>query len=305
MDLINNAQFRISGLDDYLDEIIVGTQGLTVGRSGENDYTLRHRELSRQHLRITWREDGRYLVEDLDSSNGSWINDKRLVPEVPVELNEGDIIRVGPYLFRLERLFGAMPTERTPDVLHPRLESERTLARRVQMPIHVPGVDSDRSNWLRYLPAIYSENDLHGFLGRFLLIFESIWSPIIWQIDNFEMYLSPDTAPGEWLRWMASWFDLLLVPELSLERQRTIVHQIGWLFLRRGTPAGLHRLLELYFGVGPEIIEDEPCHFVVRLPLSQMAATEETLEIELAEQVASQLIEAQKPAFASYHLEII
>lgn len=305
MDVINNAQFRISGADDFLDELIVGPQGLTVGRSGDNDYALRHRELSRQHLRIIWRDDGRFLVEDLDSSNGSWINEKRLIPEVPVELNEGDVVRVGPYLFRLERLFGSTPTTRAPETDYPVSDSERALARRVRMPIHVPGIEADRSNWLQYLPAIYAENDSQDFMGRFLLIFESIWSPLIWQIDNFEMYLSADTAPGEWLRWMASWFDLLLIPELSLERQRTIVHQIGWLFLRRGTPTGLQRLLELYFGVGPEIIEDEPCHFVVRLPLSQMADTAEALETELAEQVASQLIEAQKPAFASYHLEII
>ena len=166
MDVNNNAQFRISGPEDFLDELIVGTQGLTVGRSGDNDYALRHRELSRQHMRITWRDDGRFLVEDLDSSNGSWINDKRLIPEVPVELNAGDVIRVGPYLFRLERVFGSTPTERAPEVIRQISDSERALAKRIKIPIHVPGVEKDRSNWLQYLPAIYSENDLKSLFHR-------------------------------------------------------------------------------------------------------------------------------------------
>ncbi len=304
----NRAQFRIIGLDELAEEVIVGPQGFTLGRGADNDYVIRHREISRNHLRIMWHEeDGRFLVEDLDSSNGSWLNDRRLLPHVAVELNESDVIRAGPYLLRLERLFTTTPADPVPDMaVAPASAIARELPDiRRQVPVYLSGIARDRSNWLDYLPGIYSDHDKFDFLGRLLLIFESIWSPIIWQIDNFEVYLTPDTAPSAWLQWLASWFDLLLVPELPIERQRTIVNQIGWLFLRRGTPAGLTRLLELYFGVAPEIIEDEYCHFVVRLPLSEMARAEDSLEPDLAEQVAGQLIDSQKPAFASYRLDIV
>ncbi len=158
------------------------------------------------------------------------------------------------------------------------------------------GVPRDRSNWLQYLPSIYAED---AFTGRFLLIFESVMAPLSWIIDNFDFYLSPETTPVEWLRWMASWFDLLLLPSLKLEQQQAIMSQAGWLFLRRGTRAALERLLELYFGVKPEIIENtgRPCHFTVRLPLGRGEAA-------LSRAVAERLIESQKPAFAGYSLEI-
>jgi phage tail-like protein len=119
-------------------------------------------------------------------------------------------------------------------------------------------------------------------------------------IDNFDLFLSPEVAPAEWLQWMASWFDILLLPELPIERQRQIMSQIGWLFMRRGTPAGLQRLLELYYGATPEIIENEPCHFIVRLPLKEIS--EDTMPFD--REVADRLILSQKPAFASYTLEL-
>ncbi len=283
--------FKITGPDLDYDEIIVGRQGLRIGRSADNNLTLNHREISRQHLRIIWREDDKYLVEDLNSSNGVWLNDARIVPRIPEVLNEGDVIRCGPFLLTFDRLVYPEPVvvERPPEAHDVPLSPVDA-----HLGEHLYGIPSDKSTWLQYLPAIYSDDE---FIGRYLLIFESIMNPIIWTIDNFDLYLSPEVAPSEWLRWMASWFDLLLLPELPIERQRAITHQIGWLFLRRGTPAGLQRLLELYFGVTPEIIENEACHFVVRLPLSESSS-------ELGAEVADRLISSQKPAFASYRLEI-
>ncbi|MBZ0303295.1 MAG: FHA domain-containing protein [Anaerolineae bacterium] len=153
----------------------------------------------------------------------------------------------------------------------------------------------DKSTWMQYLPAIYEEDD---FLGRFLLICESLFSPIVWMVDNFDLYLSPEVAPPEWLMWMASWFDLLLRPELPEARMRSIMDQIGWLFLRRGTRIGLERLLQLYFGVRPEIIESsDSCHFTVRLRLRDS-------DVKLSQDVIERLIASQKPAFAAFTLEI-
>src|SRR6185503_14577364 len=285
------ALFKITGPDLDRDEIVIGRQGLRVGRGADNNLVLNHRELSRQHMRFLWRDDDKYLVEDLNSSNGVWFNESRIPSRVPQVLNEGDVIRVGPYLFTFMQLVYpevglTLPPEAHLNGAAPSLDRQK-----LKLPLHTFG---EQSTWLQYLPAIYADDE---FLGRYLLIFESIFNPLIWTIDNFDLYLSPDIAPQAWLQWMASWFDMLLLPQLPIDRQREIMRQIGWLFMRRGTPAGLQRLLELYFGVQPEIIENEVCHFVVRLPLSQ---TESSLDAE----VANRLISSQKPAFASYTLEI-
>ena len=200
------AVFSLNGPDTEPQELVVGRQGLRVGRGSENSLVLNNREISRQHFRIIWREDDTYLVEDLNSSNGVWFNDTRIPPRVPQELHEGDILRCGPYLFRFLHIIYAAPIV----VNAPAAAVERPSPLETR-PGFVPGLSVERSTWMQYLPAAYGDNE---FLGRFLLIFELIMSSIIWSIDNFDFYLSPDTAPQEWLAWMSSWFDILLIPEL-------------------------------------------------------------------------------------------
>jgi phage tail-like protein len=284
------ALFKITGPDLERDEILVGRQGLRVGRGEDNSLVLNHREISRQHMRVIWRDDERFLVEDLNSSNGIFFNDTRVPSRVPQELSEGDSVRLGPFVLLLERLVYPQSAPRAVRRI------EGSLAPVEMEAEHVIGVPRDKSNWIKYLPAIYDNDD---FMGRYLLIMESIMSPIIWMVDNFDLYLTPDTAPSEWLEWISRWFDILLLPELPLERQRELVRQIGWLFLRRGTRAGLQRLLELYCGTSIEIVETGNCHFFVRVLLSQsnVAAPSEA--------AIRRLIDSQRPAFSAYTLELL
>lgn len=288
------AWFTIDGPDIDISEFVVSKNGVSLGRGAESDIRLAGREVSRRHFHIFWGEDEHFVAEDLGSSNGVYLNDNRLVPNIPAELREGDVLRAGPYLIRFESyLYDAVPVP-----IRPEADENGALAPVTDIEVyHLPGIPRNRSTWMQYLPGIFSEDE---FMGRYLLIFESISSPLLWLIDNFDMFLSPEIAPSEWLQWMASWFDILLLPELPIGRQRQIVSQAGWLFMRRGTPLGLIRLLELYYGVNPEIIEDEACHFVVRLPVSDINQDIMPFDAE----VANRLIMSQKPAFASYTLEL-
>jgi phage tail-like protein len=293
------AIFRISGPELETDEIVVGRQGLRAGRGSDNSLVLNHREISRQHMRIIWREDDAYLVEDLNSSNGVYLNDARITPRLPQELSVGDVIRLGPYVLKLEQMVVTQRAVRRP--APPEGPFETVQEARAAESIgsinasHPPGIPRDASTWLNYLPAIFSDDD---FVGRFLLIFESMMAPITWHIDNFDLYLSPRVASSEWLRWMAGWFDVLLVPELPIERQRAILEQMGWLFMRRGTRAGIQRLLELYFEVPADITEDDLCLFTVRLPYR---ADDPLLS---SEALARRLIESQCPSFVSFRIEL-
>lgn len=316
--------FKISGPGIDRDELIVGRQGLRIGRSGDNSLPLNHREISRQHMRITWREDDKYLVEDLNSSNGVWLNDTRLMPRIPAELNIGDFIRVGPFLLELLDFIYEEEHQQADVFVGPELPSpedypEQQPQRQIlpnvppqaratqytqgtnghrprQITGYLPGVPRDKSNWMKYLPEVF---DQFEFIGRYLLIFESVAAPLFWTIDNFDMYLSPEVTTKEWIQWMSSWFDLLILPELPIAKQRRIMDQLGWLFLRRGTPSGLERMLELYFNVTPIITENGNCHFTVELPLS-----ERNDDDGLGREVADRIINSQRPAFSSYTLEI-
>jgi phage tail-like protein len=309
------AILKLEGPDLDQDEVSLTREGLNIGRTTGNDLVLSHKKISRRHARILWQGQ-QFWVEDLESSNGTYIEDKRLNPHQPVPLAPGDVIRIGPYRLAFDR--PPLPSEPPPGLPEesflgptppPDLPEESRFGDELSSPpsepgelppdSHPPGVPRDRSSWLQYLPAIYANDP---FAGRYLLIFESMLTPFTWMLDSLDLYLAPGTAPAEWLRWLAGWFDLLALPELPVERLRAIIREAGWLFARRGTRAGLARLLALYFDAEPEIIEDpERSHFTVRLQMPDRTSGQARAAARL---LAEHLIEAQKPAFAGYTLEI-
>lgn len=63
-----------------------------LGRDVTNDISLGDPEVSRQHARVT-RTPGGYVLEDLGSTNGSFVNGERLV--APRVLASGDLIGLG------------------------------------------------------------------------------------------------------------------------------------------------------------------------------------------------------------------
>lgn len=63
-----------------------------VGRDVTNDIALGDPEVSRQHARLTSTPGG-FVLEDLGSTNGSFVNGERLM--APRVLNSGDIIGLG------------------------------------------------------------------------------------------------------------------------------------------------------------------------------------------------------------------
>lgn len=65
---------------------------LTVGREAVNDVPLADPEVSRRHARITYQE-GRYVIEDLGSTNGTFVNGSRIAG--PTMLNDSDLIDMG------------------------------------------------------------------------------------------------------------------------------------------------------------------------------------------------------------------
>ncbi len=60
-------------------------------------------KVSRRHARIIHR-DGRHMIEDLGSTNGTFINrGRRLIPGSPSELSDGDEIIVGKTFLRFHK----------------------------------------------------------------------------------------------------------------------------------------------------------------------------------------------------------
>jgi pSer/pThr/pTyr-binding forkhead associated (FHA) protein len=72
---------------DVTDELLIGRHADGLGRLGDDE------EISRYHARVSLDADGLCAIEDLGSTNGTFVNGLRL--SVPKALKEGDTIELG------------------------------------------------------------------------------------------------------------------------------------------------------------------------------------------------------------------
>lgn len=65
---------------------------LTIGRDSTNPVAINDAEVSRKHARLMF-QGGKYVLEDLGSTNGTFVNGQRLAG--PVVLKPGDVVSLG------------------------------------------------------------------------------------------------------------------------------------------------------------------------------------------------------------------
>lgn len=89
---------RGGGLEQEARFDLIG--GLSIGRSGDADVRIEDRYASGIHARVFPRGD-RFLVEDMNSTNGTLLNGASLRGEA--ELIDRDTIQIGDTVFRFEQ----------------------------------------------------------------------------------------------------------------------------------------------------------------------------------------------------------
>lgn len=77
-------------------EVYILGDDVSIGRGTQNDIILRDPYISKNHARIILDED-EYFLEDLESANGTLINDTRVLDVV--KLKDGDRIKFGQVEF--------------------------------------------------------------------------------------------------------------------------------------------------------------------------------------------------------------
>lgn len=181
-----------------------------------------------------------------------------------------------------------------------------------------------KSAYLRYLPALYTRDEL---MGRLLTLFESFWSPIDHQVRSLPLYFDPTVTPREMLPWLASWLDLTLDEEWPELQRRRLLRAARRLYAKRGTRVGLEEYLTIYTGGDVRIVEHRAENFrirtggslgtgialgsennphsftvMVRLPPTVDVSRPEVLE--KWEKVLTQIIDNEKPAHTTYTLHL-
>jgi hypothetical protein len=81
-------------------ELPLGNEPLTIGRSSESGLVIRDDYTSSHHARLVLWGD-QWMIQDLDSTNGTWHDGARVTSPVPV--NIGAPIKVGATTFELRK----------------------------------------------------------------------------------------------------------------------------------------------------------------------------------------------------------
>jgi thioredoxin reductase (NADPH) len=102
--MATKSRFIIKRRDKSVDDIVLDSEGLTIGRLTGNDLVLNNRAVSRTHAGI--REfNGEYWIFNLSESNGTVLNGW-LVDKTP--LLDGDVVQIGPYSLLANYVQGAL-----------------------------------------------------------------------------------------------------------------------------------------------------------------------------------------------------
>ena len=96
------------------------TGSYTIGRGDACKIRLRHPEISERHALLAVRAEGVW-IEDLNASNGTFLNETRVVGRQPVL--PGQSLRLGPYLLQLLEVPAAAPAAPEPATRPPEPEA--------------------------------------------------------------------------------------------------------------------------------------------------------------------------------------
>ena len=92
------AKLSLMFEDKLVKEVPVGSRPVGIGRSPDNDLPVDNLAVSNYHARVYF-EAGRLVVEDLDSLNGTFVNDLRIERAT---LHDGDSIWVGKHHIKVD-----------------------------------------------------------------------------------------------------------------------------------------------------------------------------------------------------------
>ncbi len=110
--------------DAVLREVSLGSRAVTIGRAPDNDIPIDNLAVSNYHARI-YTEAGRLVIEDLNSLNGTFVNDQRVERAA---LHDGDTIVVGKHHIVVDESHdAALPLDAGRKVVVPKVDETMVL----------------------------------------------------------------------------------------------------------------------------------------------------------------------------------
>lgn len=129
---------------------------MTLGRDALNEIVLPDPEVSRRHAQVIVADDGSHLlIEDLGSTNGTFVNGRRVTKPTPVE--DGDTVELGQAVTMVYRL----PAHDRPTAPFIRPGADVTAPRQAVSPLPVPPVVTEDDEQF-YAPSPAAERAVPG-----------------------------------------------------------------------------------------------------------------------------------------------
>lgn len=117
--------------------------------------------------------------------------------------------------------------------------------------VYMPG-----ENIIDYLPEIYRIRDGNSdFFFRFMLLFQTFIFDQEDKINNISRYFDIGTAERDFLEWLCKWLDIRDIYSWEESRLRMFLSEAMKVYAAAGTRQGIERLVELFTGEKPYLIE--------------------------------------------------
>lgn len=153
---------------------------MTIGRDSTNEITINDAEISRRHARLTF-QGGKYVLEDLGSTNGTFVNGQRLAG--PRVLKAGEVVSFGE---QIVLVFEASTFDPAATVASPRASAVASVPR----PSTPPPPPAEYVGSVPSSPAPMSSmpvpksNTPAIVIGIGVVSFVCVCSSVLWYIDS-------------------------------------------------------------------------------------------------------------------------
>ncbi len=154
---------------------------LTIGRDSSSAVAINDAEISRKHARLTF-QGGKYVIEDLGSTNGTFVNGQRLVSAVV--LKSGDVVSFGEQIVLMYEALASDPGATM-------ISARKAASRPISTPVATPGpapVSAPAPAPQQYYsapaaPVTKPRNMMPIFIGAGVLVVICLCVGALWYID--------------------------------------------------------------------------------------------------------------------------
>jgi len=145
---------------------------ILIGRDASSGVAINDPEVSRRHARLTF-QGGKYVLEDLGSTNGTFVNGQRVTG--PVVLKSGDVVTLGEQIVLMFEALSA-------DAGATAVVSRRSVPRPAAPPPPAPAAVAPPPYQTPAAPAKTS-NMLPLIIGAGVVLFLCLCGAALWYID--------------------------------------------------------------------------------------------------------------------------